>query len=96
MGTLFPPAAYVDETDKSQGEDSTTEAISNDFKPSSMAMSFAVDTDTVLALQVSAGQYQKKGQAVEWQRTPLEHPEEIRVSESNKKEIFDGKARLDI
>ncbi|UXI04711.1 DEAD/DEAH box helicase family protein [Photobacterium sp. TY1-4] len=96
MGTLFPPAACVDETDESQGEDSTTEALSNDFKPSSMAMSFAVKADTVLALQVSAGQYQKKGQAAEWQRAPLKHPEEIRVSESSKKEIFGGKARLDI
>lgn len=96
MGTLFPPAACIDETDESKGEDSTTEALSNDFKPSSMAMSFAVDTDTVLALQVSVGQYQRKDQAAAWQRTPLEHAEKIRVSESSKREIFGGRARLDI
>ncbi|MFB0777748.1 helicase-related protein [Aeromonas salmonicida] len=96
MGTLFPPAACIDESDESQGEDSSTEALSNDFKPSSMAMSFAADTNTVLALQVSVGQYQRKDQAAAWQRTPLEHEEKIRVLEPSKKEIFGGKARLDI
>lgn len=96
MGTLFPLAACIDQTDESQGEDSTTEALSNDFKPSSMAMSFAADTDTVLLLQVSAGQYQKRDQTAEWQRNPLEYHEEIRVKKSVKKEIFGGKARLDI
>lgn len=96
MGTLFPPAACIDETDESQGEDSTTEALSNDFKPSSMAMSFAVDTETLLLLKVSAGQYQRKDQATTWQRSQLEYQEEIRVTKSSKTEIFGGKARLDV
>lgn len=96
MGTLFPPAACIDETDESQGEDSTTEALSNDFKPSSMAMSFAADPNTILALQISAGQYQRKDQAGVWQRAPLELSVEIRVSEPSKREIFGGRARLDV
>lgn len=59
MGILSPPAACVDETDESQDEDSTTEALSNDFKPSSMALSFAVQANSVFDIHVSAGCYAK-------------------------------------
>ncbi len=95
MGTLFPPAACVDETDESQGEDSTTEALSNDFKPSSMAMSFAVQENFRFKIEVEAGNYQKD-QNFFWQRTPLNYTNEFDVSASLKKTIFDGSARLDI
>ncbi len=96
MGTLFPPAACIDETDESSGEDSTTEALSNDFKPSSMAMSFAVQSNTVLKLEVKTAKYKKKDQDTEWQRIPLEHIAEINVTDSSQERIFDNSARLDI
>lgn len=96
MGTLFPPAACIDETDESIGEDSTTEALSNDFKPSSMAMSFAVQSNTVLKLEVNAARYIKKDQDTQWQRIPLQYITEINLTNSCHKKLFDDSARLNI
>ncbi|MGL5334666.1 MAG: helicase-related protein, partial [Enterovibrio sp.] len=96
MGILFPQAVCVDKIDDHQHESSKVEALNNDFKPSSMAMSFAANTDTVLELQVKAGKYQRNEQGIAWQRTDLEYWEKIRITDSSKKDIFEGVARLDV
>lgn len=61
IGTLFPAAAQIDEVEEGSGESATEGALSNDFKPSSMAISFAVQSETVLKIEINAGQYKKKG-----------------------------------
>ncbi|WP_104490830.1 MULTISPECIES: helicase-related protein [Acinetobacter] len=96
MGTLFPAAACVDETDNGPGEDSTTEALSNDFKPSSMAFSFAVRNSTKINLKVYAAKYEKKDQDTEWQRKPFEYYEDLILDNNLRKNIFEDSARLDI
>lgn len=96
MGILFPPAACVDETDESSGEDSTTEALSNDFKPSSMAFSFAVQKHTKVKLKICAAKYEKKDQDTAWQRKPFEYLEEIKFEENIKRNIFEESARVDV
>lgn len=96
MGTLFPPAACVDETDESSGEDSTTEALSNDFKPSSMAFSFAVENGTKINLKVNAAKYEKKDQDTEWQRKPFLYYEDIKLEGNLRKNIFEDSTRLDV
>lgn len=95
MGTLFPAAACVDDTNDGSNDDSTTEALATDFKPSSMAMSFAMQANTSLQLTVSCGYYHK-GHMLEWQRYDLLHEETLALLTTSKKEIFDGRARLDI
>ncbi|GAB3000807.1 helicase-related protein [Psychrosphaera aestuarii] len=97
MGTLFPPAACTDESDEDDSEGSTTEALSNDFKPSSMALSFAVSPDTSLKIDVCAGKY-SKGQDNQWRREPLSFSLDIKLDESGNKKhpLFNGNARLDV
>ena len=97
MGTLFPPAACVDETDESEGEDSTTEALSNDFKPSAMALSFAAQANTVFQIEIEVGCY-RKGQDFEWQRSSLTFHTDVNLQrdKTSKESLFDGKARLDV
>ena len=96
-GILFPPAACVDETDESDGEESSTEALSNDFKPSSMAMSFAIENNSIFEVKITAGKYVKVTNK-EWFRKPLEHFVEINLQkhEIKKLELFEGNGRLDI
>lgn len=96
-GTLFPPAASRDELDESDGEDSTTEALSNDFKPSSMALSFAAENSSVFDVKITAGQY-SKDQQKEWKRSKLDYDTTIELSDSSNLQeyIFSGSARLDI
>ncbi|GIA19002.1 putative helicase family protein [Vibrio cholerae] len=95
MGTLFPAAACVDDSNDDKDDDSSTEALANDFKPSSMAMSFAMQANTSLLLTVSAGRYHK-GNKPEWQRYELLHEEKLEQLITGKKELFDKRARLDI
>ncbi|NRD30667.1 hypothetical protein HQQ92_02360 [Shewanella sp. DC2-4] len=95
MGTLFPSAACVDDSNDDKDEDSTTEALANDFKPSSMAMSFAMQANTSLKLSISAGRYYK-GNMPAWQRYELLHEEKLDSLTNRKIEIFDGRGRLDI
>jgi len=96
-GILFPPAACVDETDESDGEESTTEALSNDFKPSSMALSFATEANSIFQVKVTAGKYTKITNK-EWSRKPLERLVKIDLQNNKfeKLELFEGSARLDI
>lgn len=95
MGTLFPAAACIDDTNDDKDDDSTTEALANDFKPSSMAISFAIQSNTSLRLNITAGSY-TKGKMLEWQRSELSHEENLEKVVSLKSEILDGRARLDI
>lgn len=74
IGTLFPAAACIDDTNDDKDDDSTTEALANDFKPSSMAISFAIQANTSLRLNITAGSY-TKGKMLEWQRSELSHEE---------------------
>jgi len=96
-GTLFPPAASRDELDESDGEDSTTEALSNDFKPSSMALSFAAQQSSIFKIEITAGNY-SKDQQKEWQRKQLNHNSivDLSVPNSLQQYIFDDEARLDV
>ncbi|RXJ72039.1 hypothetical protein CS022_18165 [Veronia nyctiphanis] len=91
MGTLFPAAARVDDSDRD------SESLNNDFKPSSMAISFAADADLVCKLEIEAGQY-KKGQDFVWQRSVLSEVRDISLNRGSVQDekIFDGKARLDV
>ena len=97
MGTLFPPAASVDVTDESEGEDSTTEALSNDFKPSSMALSFAVLEDTVFKVEIKAGRY-TSCKVSGWKRQELAFDAEVDLATGGeiKQSIFDSSARFDV
>lgn len=96
MGTLFPRAACMDETDDDVEQDTTTEALSNDFKPSSMAFSFAVTHGTKISLEVSAAKYKKQGQDTVWTRKPLIYFEDIVIENTVRTTIFDKSATLDI
>jgi hypothetical protein len=99
MGILFPPEACRDETDETEGEDSTTEAISNDFKPSSMAVSFAVEKHAVIEINASGGMYERDGTRKGWNRKPLEEIsvyEVAAIKTATKEKIFNGSGRLDI
>lgn len=96
---MFPPEACRDETDETEGEDSTTEAISNDFKPSSMAISFAIEKHAVIDITVTAGRYERDGTSKGWNRKPLEekHTYEVAILETVTKEaVFGSSGRLDI
>ncbi|WP_226411841.1 helicase-related protein [Shewanella glacialimarina] len=96
-GTLFPPAVLRDELDESDSEDSTTEALSNDFKPSSMALSFAAQSSSIFEIEITAGGY-SKDQQKEWQRKPLHHVSivDLSATDSLQKSIFNNGARLDV
>jgi hypothetical protein len=96
-GILFPAAVSRDELDESDGEDSTTEALSNDFKPSSMALSFAAGNLSVFEVEITAGQY-SKDQQKEWKRSGLNHVTTIDLSDPSnlQQHIFNDNARLDI
>lgn len=96
-GTLFPPAVSRDESDESQGESSTTEALSNDFKPSSMAMSFAAQSSSVFEVTVSAAKY-NKDQQFTWKREPLDFTFTLDLGLGNIDpiQIFNNKARIDV
>lgn len=96
IGTLFPAAAQIDEVEEGSGESATEGALSNDFKPSSMAISFAVQSETVLKIVVNAGQYKKKEQDTGWQRTPLEFTIDIRPTNNSQHKLFNDDARLDV
>ncbi|MEZ8927934.1 MULTISPECIES: helicase-related protein [unclassified Vibrio] len=96
-GTLFPPAASRDESDESQDEESTTEALSNDFKPSSMAMSFAAQSSTVLEVTVFAANYTRDQQST-WKRKPLDFTFtlDLRNGSRDSIPIFCDNARIDV
>jgi hypothetical protein len=97
MGTLFPLAACRDETDDTAEENSTTEALSNDFKPSSMSVSFFVEAHASIEIDISAGRY-TKAQSNEWRREPLSINIPIEISNNGliKNEIFNGQGRMDV
>ena len=96
-GTLFPPAVSRDDLDETLGEDSTTEALSNDFKPSSMALSFAAQNSSIFEVHVSAARYSRVQQSG-WKRTPLEYSMEVNLTKTENPytPIFDNNARLDV
>lgn len=96
-GTLFPFAAFRDESDDSQDEDSSSEALSNDFKPSSMAMSFAAQSSSVLQVSVSAAKYTQDQQNT-WKREPLNFSFNLDLSSNDVEpiKIFNGNARIDL
>ncbi|MBJ8436800.1 hypothetical protein I6M64_05610 [Acinetobacter lactucae] len=96
IGTLFPAAAQIDEVEEGSGESATEGALSNDFKPSSMAISFAVQSETVLKIEINAGQYKKKEQDTGWQRTPLEFTIDISPTNNYQHKLFNDDARLDV
>lgn len=96
-GTLFPPAVLIDESDETTGEDSTTEALSNDFKPSSLALSFAAHNSSVFEIKISAGRYYKD-QTSYWKRTPVNFNYQLDLSKEKDSSvlIFDGNGKLTI
>lgn len=97
MGILFPPAATIDGADETNDENSTTAALSNDFKPSSMALSFAITDDSNVQIDINAGVYERISSR-EWQRKPLHYQTLYSADKLQIKQIsvFDGNARLDI
>lgn len=97
MGILFPPATRVDEVDESHGGESTTEAVNNDSRPSSIAVSFIASANSCFSISVEAGRYRKICKN-EWKRYPLTLNTKVDLcSDSSRKQlIFDDLARLDI
>jgi hypothetical protein len=75
MGILFPLEAVEDDLDNDTTDEvDNTVSLASEFKPSSMALSFAVTKNAVLKIVLQAGKYDrvKDGRKTIWQRTPLE------------------------
>lgn len=94
-GILFPVAACRDEYADKNNEDSNADALNNDFKPSSMAISFAVNSEAEVDLKVGAGKYIKLSQVNEWQRTSLEERLALKLVPSSNL-IFNKLGRIDV
>ncbi|ABC32370.1 conserved hypothetical protein [Hahella chejuensis KCTC 2396] len=100
MGVLFPKAVEQDEGDEDDSEtidqvDSSI-ALSSEFKPSSVAISFATNDIAILKLRVSAGRYTQTGN--EWEREPLSTNLVFDCQNQQNQTItlFDGAGRLSI
>ena len=71
MGILFPKQVTEDEVDESTPDEiDNTVALASEFKPSSMALSFAVSQGASLKIIVRAGLYSKSGS--KWQREAVD------------------------
>lgn len=95
-GILFPVAARRDVILNEETDDSSSDGLSNDFKPSSMAISFSVTKETVVSLNISAGKYIKSPQANEWQRVVLNENVKPNLNSSNNFLVFSELGRVDI
>ncbi len=93
-GILYPVAAtkVADDEQESQSDE---DALKSDFKPSSMALSFAVKKGTSLKIELSAGRY-TAGQTIEWRRKALSFCQTYPVNEQGKIEekVWDDNAAL--
>lgn len=98
IGILFPVAAIEDEEDEDT-PDEINDAVSlaSEFKPSAMALSFAISAKSKLRINLSAGSY-SRGQSKDWRRAPLN--EEILfdscIDNNLSQEVFDKKGKVTI
>ena len=71
MGILFPVEAIEDDVDEDTPDEiDNSVSLASEFKPSSMALSFAVSASTKLQIFLSAGSY-TSGQDKQWKREAL-------------------------
>lgn len=98
MGILFPKGAKEDDIDdETPDEVDNTVSLSSEFKPSSMALSFAVSADAELTIHLKAGLYIKNERR--WTRSNQLELVTIKLTEqhpSSVKPVFEGNARLNI
>jgi len=95
MGILFPTGAVEEDVDDDTPDEvENSVSLSSEFKPSSMALSFAASGDAEITITLSAGTYAKE--AGVWQRRP--HEEKIvfnpGTDDSCSKLVLDNKAKL--
>lgn len=97
MGMLFPPGAVEDDVDgETPDEVDNTVSLSSEFKPSSMALSFAVTGLSELTIDIQVGTYAKEKK--NWLRSTLTEKVTFtpREQQSLVEPVLDGKAKLKI
>lgn len=99
MGILFPLEAVEDDVDDDTADQvDNTVSLSSEFKPSSMALSFAVTRNSKMRFVISAGAYTKTKKKREWRRRSLEEVVEFECDkqESATIPVFGGIGKLTI
>lgn len=98
MGILFPVEAIEDDVDEDTPDEvDNSVSLASEFKPSSMALSFAVSTRTKLQIFPSVGIY-TSGQDKRWKREPLTEQIIFDCSseESKTMTVFNGRGKVSI
>ncbi|WP_040880182.1 helicase-related protein [Marinobacterium rhizophilum] len=106
MGVLFPKAAIEDEHDSNTPEEiDNSVSLASEFKPSSMALSFAVTAASVVKISIRCGIYEGKSGKPEddsskthWRRTPLEKILTFNCSlqDDFSERIFEGRGKFTV
>jgi hypothetical protein len=97
IGMLFPLEAVEDDIDDDTPDEvDTTVSLSSEFKPSSMALSFAVHQNAVFKLVAGAGSYQNEKK--NWCRAELLESIKFDCSSEDSKSIsvFNGRGEVTI
>jgi hypothetical protein len=97
MGILFPTEAVEDDVDDDTPDEvDNSVSLSSEFKPSAMALSFAVSGDAEISIDLQAGTYARDGKC--WRRSS--HLEVVkfrpREQDSYVQSVLDGNAQLKI
>jgi hypothetical protein len=98
MGILFPIEAVEDDVDDANPDEvDNSVSLASEFKPSSMALSFAVSAGAKLKLFLSAGSY-SSGQDKQWRREPLNQEVIFDCSseQTRSEKIFDKRGKVSI
>jgi len=97
MGILFPLEAIEDQVDEDTPDEvDNSVSLSSEFKPSSMALSFAVSRNAEIRIVINAGIYEEDQK--NWQRTGLEQVIFFSCldGETTKTPVFEGRSSLTI
>lgn len=98
IGILFPVAAIEDEEDEDTPDEvNDTVSLASEFKPSAMAISFALSEKSKLKIKLSSGSY-SRGQSKEWRRKPLYEEISFDCSGTSKlsQKVFGAKGKITI
>lgn len=102
MGILFPKEAVEDEVDSNTPDEvNNSVSLASEFKPSSMALSFALTEKSVIKIVLRAGIYERsigEGNQVKWQRSSLEETVKFNCAtqDTQAEPVFGSRARLSI
>ncbi len=97
MGILFPSASVEDEVDEATPDEmDTSVSLASEFKPSAMALSFAVSGNAEIRIIINCGVYEKDGS--DWCRTGMEQTLFFNCLEEGSKTdpVLEGKGKLTI